>query len=101
VSEQRGREDEIDRLIADWQYIIYISFPGYVISFANVVRPMELKSLAVKVAAAPVQHLVINVNAYISAGEHILLEPVVPKMLRKAPAAATNVQETRIQPAQS
>ena len=81
--------------------MIYIRFSGHVVGFASVARAMELKPVDVKVAAAPIQHLIININANISPGELFLLEPVVSKMLRKATAAAAYVHKMGIRAAQS
>jgi hypothetical protein len=60
---------------------------------------MEFKALAVKVAAAPVQHLLVNIDSYIPAGECFVFEFVVPEMLGKPAATTTDIQNVRVQAA--
>ena len=41
VGEYRGRKNEVDGLIANWQNVVIFHFPGHVVGFSDVVGPMK------------------------------------------------------------
>lgn len=58
-----------------------------------------MKALAIKVAAAPIQHLHVNINSYIATGEGFVIEPVVAEMMGKPAATTTDIENLGVQAA--
>src|SRR5450432_2771845 len=101
MCEQRSRENEIDGPISDGQGVGQIVYSGHIVDLAHVAGSMEFKALAIKVAAAPIQHLLVNINSDIPASECFLFEPVVPEMMGKPAATTTYIQNVGVQAAKS
>src|SRR5450432_3493892 len=99
MCEQRSRENEIDGPIGDGQDVGHIVFFGHVVDLAHVAGPIKFETLGIKVIAAPVQHLLVNINSYVAASECFLVEVVVPEMMGKATATATYIQNVGVQAA--
>lgn len=101
MGEQRGGKNEIDGFISDGQGVTPIVFSGDVVDLASVAGSKEFEALAIKVAAAPIQHLLVNINSYIAAGEGFVFKPVVAEMMRKPATTATYIQNMGVQAAKA
>src|SRR6266436_4614518 len=71
------------------------------IRLARMIRAVEGKAPGIEISPAPLQHLFVDVDADVLPRESFGLEPIVTQRMRVPAAAATDIHDGRVQPAQS